>query len=327
MAKPADPSPSCHTTFLVPNLHCPSCASFIQTFLYSLRPTPLSVSTSILTHTITVQHDASLTVSAIAQALDKAGYGVYSAISHPVSGDASPQADAHNAPDNDARIGWFQRAVQQWKPIKRNAADEEARRKRHMEHCDQCRVQEREDTLRACPSLQMTISEKPSQDSWSQQSQRPRSTDLSISPRDDGDAFIVVHSTAAATKVFQASISVSGMSCSSCVGKITSALDGKPWVTSASVSLVTQNASVQFHRKHHAEELVKIIDDIGYEPSLESVDEMRSPAGAGPHAGTDTDLWKETAAIRSLNPSFPSANPERQMKPRASRLMKWQGKE
>jgi len=125
MAKPADPSPSYHTGFLVPNLHCPSCASFIQTFLYSLCPAPISVSTSILSHTVTVQHDLSLTVPTIAQALGEAGYGVYSVISDPTLGDASPQTDAYNPPDNYARIGWFQRAVQQWRPSKRNAADEE----------------------------------------------------------------------------------------------------------------------------------------------------------------------------------------------------------
>ena len=169
-----------------------------------------------------------------------------------------------------------------------------------MEHCDQCRAQERADAQRARPSLQMTISEKSSQDSCSQQGQRPHFTDPSASLRDDGDPFIVVHSTAAATKVFQASISVSGMSCTSCVGKITSALEGKPWVTSANVSLVTQNASVQFRGEQHAEELVKIIDNIGYEASLERVDEMRSPARAGPHAGTDTGLWKASYAIGGM---------------------------
>lgn len=167
-----------------------------------VRPTPISVSVSILSHTVTVQHDASLTVPAIARALGEAGYSVHSVISDPASGDASLQTDVSNAPNNDAQIGWFQRAVQQWKPSRRNAADEEARRKRHMEHCNQCRAQEREEAHKAHPSLQTIISEKSSEVSHSQQGQRRRSTDPSASPRDDGDPFVVVHSTAAATKVF-----------------------------------------------------------------------------------------------------------------------------
>ncbi|KAF2178465.1 heavy metal translocatin [Zopfia rhizophila CBS 207.26] len=284
MAILAASSLSCRTTFLVPSLHCPSCASFIEAFLYSLRPKPVSVSASILSHTVTVQHDASLAVSAIAKALGEAGYGVHTTIPDPASGDASPQTNVSSLPGNGAQVRWLQRAAQRWKPSKRDAADEEARRKRHMEHCDQCRAQEQEDAQKALPSLQTTTSEKPSQDSRSQQGRRRRSTDQSANPRDDEDPFIVVHSTAA-TKIFQASISISGMSCSSCVGKITTALEEKPWVRS-------------FGGEEHTEELVKIIDTVGYEANLERVDELPSPAGAGPRA--DADLWKASYAIGGM---------------------------
>ncbi|PVI03069.1 heavy metal translocatin [Periconia macrospinosa] len=289
MAKLAGLSPSRRTTtFLVPSLHCPSCASFIQTFLYSLRPKPASISTSILSHTVTVQHDASLAVSSIANALSHAGYAVHTTIPDPTSGESPLQIDLSSPPGNDTQIGWVQHALQRWKLRKRDSPDEEARRKRHMEHCDQCRNQQLEGPHKARMSLQTTINEKP----------YIHSTDPSASPRDGDDPLVVVHPTATATKVFQASISISGMSCSSCVGKIASSLEEMPWVRSAQVALLTQNASVQFSGEEHAEELVSIIDAVGYEANLERVDELQPPAGAGPRAGAD--LWKASYAIGGM---------------------------
>lgn len=237
------------TTLLIPSLHCPSCASFVEAFLFCLRPKPISVSTSILSHTVTVKHDALLAVSTIAKALDEAGYDVHAVIPDPASGDASTQTDSRNAPGHGVRLEWLQRAVQKWDPSKRDTADEETRRMRHIEHCDQCRAQGREDAM---PSLRTIITEKGSQVASNDPSQ------------DVGSPFVVVHSTTTPTKVFQASLSISGMSCSSCVGKITRSLEEQPWVRSANVALLTQNASVQFDGVEHAEELVKIIDGVGF---------------------------------------------------------------
>lgn len=71
--------PSLHqTVFLVPNAHCPTCAAFIDGFLARLDPPPASVATSIVSHTVTVRHDPSLTPRMIAKALDGTGYEVES---------------------------------------------------------------------------------------------------------------------------------------------------------------------------------------------------------------------------------------------------------
>ncbi|KAJ9132071.1 Heavy metal translocatin [Pleurostoma richardsiae] len=69
------------------------------------------------------------------------------------------------------------------------------------------------------------------------------------------------------------------MSCSSCVGKIAAALEQKPW----------------FDGEQNAEELVKIIDSIGYEASLEHVDELPPAPGAGPRVVAG--LWSASYAI------------------------------
>ncbi|EON95801.1 putative copper resistance-associated p-type atpase protein [Phaeoacremonium minimum UCRPA7] len=88
------------------------------------------------------------------------------------------------------------------------------------------------------------------------------------------------------------------MSCSSCVGKITAALEQKPWVRSANVALLTQSATVEFDGEQNAEELAKIIDGIGYEARLEHVNELPPAPGAGPRVVAD--LWKASYSIGGM---------------------------
>ncbi|EWY79743.1 hypothetical protein FOYG_17137 [Fusarium oxysporum NRRL 32931] len=240
------------TTLLVPGIHCPTCASFIEDFLFCPRPRPISVETSIVSHSVTVQHDASLNARTIAKALGEAGYEVDTVISDPLQGEASQNVSRGGA-DDDFPFAWLNQAVKRWYRG-RTAADEETKRGRHMEHCEQCRTQQRE--------------------TGCQENDRIPSSSASSHTETTGSPFVVIDSASAPTKVFQASISITGMSCSSCVGKITAALEQKPWVRSANVALLTQSATVELDGEQNAEELVKIINDLGYEANLEHVDEL-----------------------------------------------------
>ncbi|KAI8648032.1 hypothetical protein NCS55_01501300 [Fusarium keratoplasticum] len=252
------PSPR-RTTFLVPGIHCPTCASFIEDFLSRLRPTPISVETSIVSHSVTVKHDSLLSARTISDVLGEAGYEVYNVISDPLPGDASPNGSRGGA-DDDFPFAWLNQALERWNRSWK-AADEETKRRRHMEHCEQCLAKQRE--------------------TESQENERIRSSGASSDTEAAGSPFVVIDSASAPIKVFQASISITGMSCSSCIGKITAALEQKPWVRSANVALLTQSATVKFDGEQNAEELVKIIDGLGYEASLEHVDELPPPQTCG----------------------------------------------
>ncbi|KAI8680375.1 hypothetical protein NCS57_00318000 [Fusarium keratoplasticum] len=271
-SRPSPPSPR-RTTFLVPGIHCPTCASFIEGFLFCLRPRPVSVETSIISHSVTVTHDSLLSVRTISKELSKAGYEVDAVIPDPITGKASPNG-ARGGSDDDFPFAWLNQAVERWN-LSRKATDEETKRRRHMEHCEQCRAQH--------------------QETRSQEDDRIASSDRSSDTEQVGSPFVVVDSASEPIKTFQASISISGMSCSSCVGKVTSALEQKPWVRSASVTLLTQSATIEFYGEQHVEELVKIIDGIGYEANLEHVDELPgvSPRGAA-------DLWKASYSIGGM---------------------------
>jgi copper chaperone CopZ len=144
---PTSPHPSLHrTVFLVPNLHCPSCASHIKSSLLSLYLKLSSISYSIVSYSVTVYHDPSLLVSTISKALEEVGYEVYSVILDSSSTDIPLFSNVLNGGSRGPRGQWFERAIRGWKTKGgRLLSEEEKKRKRHIEHCDLCRAKEKVD--------------------------------------------------------------------------------------------------------------------------------------------------------------------------------------
>merc|ERR1712225_123584 len=121
--------------------------------------------------------------------------------------------------------------------------------------------------------------------------------DVSIEKETD-HPFVVVGSDFPPAKKFQASISIAGMTCSSCVGKITEALNANPWLHSIDVSLLTSSASVTFEGEEHKKELVNIITSIGYDATMEQVDEIGCPER--PSSRSTSDMWRASYAIGGM---------------------------
>ncbi|PVH78956.1 heavy metal translocatin [Cadophora sp. DSE1049] len=261
------------TTLLVPSLHCPSCVSHIEEALLTLQPKPNFISHSIVSHSVTVYHDPSLLVPAISEALEGAGYEVYSVITDPSS--TSPSSDATNAEIRSTQSQWLERAIQRWKTKGRDVQEGEKKRKRHIEHCDMCRAEEQADA------------------------KGRSSADASTKEQNKGDPFVVVESDFSPAKTFQAFISITGMTCSSCVGKITRALEAKPWIHSVDISLLTNSASVRFEGEERLEELANIIDSAGYESTVEQVDEIAYPERIRSRAMSN--VWRASYAIGGMS--------------------------
>ncbi|KAL7619830.1 hypothetical protein AAE478_010375 [Parahypoxylon ruwenzoriense] len=267
------PRPLRRTTFLVPNLHCPTCASFIGDFLFCLRPRPFAIETSIVSQTVIVKHDASLSARAIATVLGEAGYEVDTIVTDPVLGSEESGGTRRGA-DDDFPFKWLNRAVDRL-GRRLTTADEEIKRMRHVEHCEQCRLQRRQ----------------PEEEQHNLKFSSARSSD------DQGASPLVIIDTGS-TKRLRATVSITGMSCSSCVGKITSALEEKPWVRSASVALLTQSAVIEYDGEHNTEELINIVKGEGYQASLEEVEELRPSSKHG--ADTGADLWRASYSITGM---------------------------
>ncbi|EWZ77847.1 hypothetical protein FOWG_17775 [Fusarium oxysporum f. sp. lycopersici MN25] len=253
-------SSSLRTTFLIPNIHCPTCISFVAELLDSLSPKPSSVETSIVSQSVTVEHSPTLDAFTISKALADAGYEVDSIIQ------AQPKIPhptvSRGSSDDDFPISWLSSAVQRWTRSS-PAIDSETLRARHADHCKQCRDEEGDTPEEDVSHHSLVAVDSPQQ-----------------------------------PKISQAILSINGMSCSSCVGKITSALEEKDWVMKANVNLLTRTASVDFLTHCDPKELVKIIEGLGYEAEVEQVEEFPSKTQDGSSASTN--LWQATFSIGGM---------------------------
>lgn len=78
----------------------------------------------------------------------------------------------------------------------------------------------------------------------------------------------------ASADMWQASYAISGMSCSSCVGNVTDALNHYDWITKVGINLVSSIATVGFQGKGHLEQIVDSIQSLGYSATLNDIDNM-----------------------------------------------------
>ncbi|KAI9758043.1 MAG: hypothetical protein M1815_005320 [Lichina confinis] len=279
--------PTTITTVLVPNLHCSSCVSTIESALSPLSPSPTSISVSIVCHSITLAHDLSLSASAIRKALEETGFDVY---------DVFQQAPADSvvraASDND-----FERAVKDWdgNRIPVDAADA-ARLRSHVESCEACRATFSGGSY-ATLARRATDSERSSQDDENSDVKDELAVDGEVRQHEDDNAFLAVKA-GGPSKPARVELSISGMTCGTCTGKITNALESKPWVRSANVSFLTTSASVVVEGKKHVDELVAAVAELGYEAEATSAEEIDVTGKPGWRQGKD--VWTATYSVDGM---------------------------
>lgn len=83
-------------------------------------------------------------------------------------------------------------------------------------------------------------------------------------------------------------ISIVGMTCGTCVGKISEALEMQSWVQSVNVTLLTNSAVVMIQHKSHVADIVQTIEDVGYEAIVEQIDERPALRETGREPKTAT---------------------------------------
>lgn len=84
----------------------------------------------------------------------------------------------------------------------------------------------------------------------------------------DAELSSVIIDQPSAVGLFHASFAVGGLTCSSCVAKITHVLNQISWVRAADINLLSNSASVTFEGKEHLGEIVEAIEDVGYDATL-----------------------------------------------------------
>lgn len=277
------------TTFYILNLHCPSCITSIESSLQLLTPPPTALSHSIVSHSVTVRHSPELSVEAISKALEAAGFDVHSVF----QGQTPHDLKAQDRSPTRAGWGWsLDQAVERWRQSWVGiGVDESRKRKRHVEQCDECR--------REMEGLKGEVrgDEKASSD---RHSLKRRSTDSTRScSQPTNQPFVVVEKAEEAQDLVRATFAVDGMTCSSCVGNVTRAVEEIGWVRSVDVNLLSNSATVVFQGKEHVDALIEAIEDVGYDASLNDLEEIKQQKEPAT-SKTSNDSWKAVYSIEGM---------------------------
>lgn len=325
-AQPLDrPAGLYHTTFLIPNLHCPTCVSHITWLVDDLKPRAIAENVSTVNHVITIAHDKALSAASIATELAAVGYEVFDIILDP----ASPE-DVYREDVNELQ---FDSAVQRWHPNQQSMVDI-ATHSKHKDHCQLCAAYSTEKTnasdldlvaiddgMARTPRYLVTLSI----DGMTCSSCVGNVTNAlkSVTNVDRADVSLVSHSgridlradnvdavindlTQAVEDVgydvqvlevkplmargialatnkhvgyWEATYTIDGMSCSSCVGKVTELVKRLPFVERVDINLIAHSGTVVFERKENQPLILDAINNGGYKATLadlKSISEVKN---------------------------------------------------
>ncbi|KAI5120729.1 hypothetical protein M0805_006435 [Coniferiporia weirii] len=247
-----------NTIILVSNLHCGSCVSTIRDALSSLSPPPVAISSSVVSQSVSVEHDPALTPADIKTALDEAGFDVVS----------TPDPESISVRHSSSYFA-------DWS-IKR--------RQKHTEHCDLC--QRESHSAAASGSLGEVDKIAPADEHAEipshvislnlhyQQSEVSisRNRDAEAPPSDEGAPYNVA-------------FSVGGMTCVSCIVTVTGIASGIPGVSNIAVNLLGKSTTATIERKDLVDVLIEAIEDGGYDCELVSIEPTKPKKGSKGKSG------------------------------------------
>jgi Cu+-exporting ATPase len=246
---------------LISNLHCPTCSSNISEILSRLFPRPQLVSTSIVKQTVTVTHGPELLPREIVKTLLDAEFEVDSVAlsegNHPVDS-FSPVGNEAIPVFSEAR-GWLEEARML---VGRFMQSNQG--KLHLDICAVCRQVVSDNALPG-----NLVSSLPGDNS-------------AASPL--GEKRSVVNIQTEGLSTWEVSISIGGMTCTSCTGSIAKKLEELAWVKEVVINLMSNSGLVKFESatgKQEADALVNAIEDMGFDATLNSLKNLEEKACTG----------------------------------------------
>lgn len=282
------------TSFLIGNLHCPTCVSTIKSVLReSCGDLVRWVSPNIVTSVVTVDHAPSASLQRMRDALEESGFEVCGARTS--SGDISISeldmaiTGSREGESSNRSRGGSGASLSRWIMSPRQAPHSQ-RTDAHFQNCEQCRSGTRGNELDEKQLLETTSHHSEltlGKNTSSSQETPPPETFIAIE-RDDGSS---------APPIWRATVAVGGMTCASCANMITEALSKREWVSNATVNLLGNSATVDLIDKDKADELVQAIEDLGYEATLDAVAEVKPSKLRGP---AKPDSWRATLAVGGM---------------------------
>jgi heavy metal translocating P-type ATPase len=251
------------TSYLLGNLHCPSCVALINSLLHDAYPDQiLWVSPNLVTSVVTVEYranaDADL-LRSIKDTLEDAGFeicGIHTTASSPNDVDRTRLMEAGRStgslgPDDGSLDNWFRR----WRSKKSPAAQQMSTAV-HLDNCEACQSS----TTQAHASASDETKASPT----------AKISHTVVATDSDTDASFAgtVVDNGSPKPLWRAVLSVGGMTCAVCANTITSEVEKHPWVSKVVVNLVGNSATVDYTDPERTQDIVDAIEDIGYEVAL-----------------------------------------------------------
>lgn len=259
------PSITFSTSYLLGNLHCPSCVAVIKTLLQETYGAKvLWVSPNVVTSIVTVEHqDGSADfVRDMGKSLEDIGfevYGVETTASTPEELESSNQEliDGQGNRAMSHTGGAFGGRPSLWQQ-RNTASSPEAARAAHLENCAACKT-----SLPHNGKAKTDIHEIPKVSH--------SSTNLKLPFGETSPLDGIITDDGTPPPSWRATVSVGGMTCSSCVNIIADEMKKLPWVSRIVVNLVTNSATIDFADKERTQNIVEAIEDLGYDAAIDSV--------------------------------------------------------
>ncbi|KAL2161923.1 hypothetical protein VTH06DRAFT_7708 [Thermothelomyces fergusii] len=294
----AGPSEAVSTSFLLANLHCPTCVSTIKSALHrSCGPLVRWVSPNVVTSVVTVEHAPDASLRQMRQALEESGFEVcgMTTSSGAVSdsdletgafrpnGESSDGTDDMGLPSVSGLTRWFRPAGSQSSPSEKSRA--------HLANCEQCRSSAATGALTDEKAALAIVSRQTAAPTT------PVTPSLAPLPSASPIPFVAVGDDEDQPSLWRVSLAVGGMTCSACANMITEGLKKNDWVANVVVNLVGNSAVVDVKERDKAEEVVRAVEDLGYEATLDSVADLGQGRRHGPEK---SDLWRASLAIGGM---------------------------
>ncbi|KAG5916284.1 hypothetical protein E4U42_007726 [Claviceps africana] len=287
------------TSYLVGNLHCPSCVAAIKNVLgQEYRGRVSWVSPNIVTSVVTVEHqDAGPDfVRAMGRALEDAGFEICAVDStayvpdelydsrDPVEDQAVQRGasqESRRRHDNSALGLWWRL----WRAATPSATPHDGKAAAHLDNCDSCKAAAAVMGHDNGSMLEQQLSRK----NLSASSLQKRLNDAAkaspsvlervvVDNDDDDENDSDNHNSSASPHLWRVTVSIGGMTCASCANTITEEIKKYPWVSRIVVNLVTNSASVDIatdQDQGRAQKVVEAIEDLGYDAALDKVVDLR----------------------------------------------------
>jgi len=241
-------------SFLLSNLHCPSCVLHIQESLS--RFDLVSVSPSLVTSYVTVEHNGVVPASVIRGALEDAGFDVCH---------VTPDDGLGKRPSRDSETGYLDRLIEKFDSGKQGGRDTKSGPSRkHLQNCEACRLGLDRDAKHGSSST------NPSPASGASPAMREKADSKS-------ELRVVVEGNEDPLQnVWRASLAIGGMTCASCATAISKELEKKAWIKNVTVNLISNSATVDFIEKEQEGAIVEAIEDIGYDATIDTVVDVKA---------------------------------------------------